>query len=155
MTRKVAIILFIIVFALFLIAGIEKSLLFSRPYFVQSVSGFFKFNYGLGLGNFGILSFMSNGGGSILKSYSSYAHNIFLEMVSGIGVYSIIFFYWFYKVAKSLLNKNKSQYLFKALFLALTVNFMFDYTYFIPAMLYLWFAFLGISQNHELSTEKK
>ena len=139
---------FVVVIVLFLLAGHNKTLLFSRPYFEQSIKGLLKFPYGIGLGNFGILSLTTLEGSKLLQAYSSYTHNLFLELVSGIGVYSLVFVYWFWVVAKDIFRRSsRSNYLYKALFLALTVNFMFDYTYFIPTMLFLWFAFLGLAQK--------
>lgn len=141
---------------LFVMAGAGKTLIFSRPYFMQSLIGLVKYPYGVGLGNFSLLSFSMNQGKNLFDNYSAYTHNIFLEMFTGIGVYGLIFAYWFCKVAINIFfQKEGNNYIYKVLFLSLTVNFMFDYTYFIPAMLYLWFAFLGLSQTESKKYAKK
>lgn len=138
---------------LFLYSGLRKSVLFSRPYLEQVVQEISDNSYGVGLGNFGIISLRSVSSPDL---YSAYTHNIFLEMIIGLGVYGFVFVYWFWKVAKNIFwGKGKSDYLFKALWLALTVNFIFDYTYFIPTMLFLWFALLGLAQKSITANKKQ
>ncbi len=41
---------------------------------------------------------------------------------------------------------KQKDYLLSALWIAMTVNFLFDFTYFVPAMLWIWFWLLG-TQN--------
>jgi hypothetical protein len=78
--------------------------------------------------------------------FSSVAHNIALEVLSGLGILGFVFVYWLYKVLSDLWSdKSKKNILYKSVFFALTVNFLFDSTYFIPTMLWLWFTTLGLS----------
>ncbi len=125
------------------VAG-QKSLILSRPYFFESINGLIKFPFGVGLGNFGIIS-------GKFKDYSSVTHNLILEFVSGIGVFALIYVYWLYLVIRKVLQKqkgtdlNNSKLLAAAIFISLTINFMFNYTYFVPTMLWLWFFALAVA----------
>jgi len=134
-----------VVFVLFYIS-LDKSLLLSRPYFLQSLKGFFDYPLGVGLGNFEFISkaYLTKETG--YREFSTNTHNIFLEILSGVGVFSLLFFIWFYKVFSLAIfqNKSKEALLPRALFLALTINFLFDITYTIPGMTWLWFLFLGL-----------
>ena len=76
---------------------------------------------------------------------TAFAHNIVLEVVVGVGVLGVFFVAWLIKVLLDIVRRGKSLY--SALFVALTVNFFFDTTYYIPTMIWLWFIFLGFSQK--------
>lgn len=141
---KMLFISFLVVIAVFLFVGGEKSLVFSRPYFVEGIIGFIRNPLGVGVGNFGIISGDPNNYIFGVSGYSSAAHNLILEFLDGMGVLGIIFPIWLSMTLVDLL-KNKKDLLFKSIFLALTVNFMFDFTYAIPAMLWLWFISLGLT----------
>lgn len=117
---------------LFIYFGIYKTTLFARPYFLEAVIGLQKFPAGTGTGNF-----------SKISVASSLTHNIVLEIVSGMGVYSIVFIMWILKIFQLFIQK-KSNTLYTALILAISTNFMFDTTYTIPTMIWLWFASLAL-----------
>lgn len=125
-----------------------KTLLFSRPYYLQTILGFFRNPLGVGVGNF---AYISEPLEDIIPNYtnfSSFAHNLVLELISGMGMFSIFFILWFFLSLKMMVfNKSKNTLLVNAVFLTITANFMFDFTYFIPTMLWIWFATLGLSQS--------
>lgn len=137
----------LIAVGLFLYLGIQKPVLFSRPYFVQALFGFIRNPQGVGMGNFGVIS--SNPENQILglSGFSYVAHNIVLEILTGVGIMGFIFVFWLYRVLVGLWKqKGKEGIVYSALFIALTANFFFDSTYFIPTLLWLWFAFLGLAR---------
>jgi hypothetical protein len=134
--------------ALFLYASSFKTTLYSRIYFLEGVVGFVKNPLGVGLGNFDLISRNPPGALWNMDFYSSLAHNIFLEVLVGMGVLGLVFVVWFFKVAAGLWRqKGKEALIYQSLFFAITANFFFDTTYVIPTMLWLWFAFLGLAQE--------
>ena len=146
--KKVFIVLAMIVAGLFLYLGAAKSILESRPYFAQSIVGLWRNPQGVGMGNFREIS--KDPGNHILGfwGFSSVAHNIVLEVLSGLGILGFVFVYWLYKALSDLLSdESKKNILYKSVFFALTANFLLDSTYFIPTMLWLWFVVLGLSQE--------
>lgn len=133
--------------ALFLIIGTQKTTLFTRQYYVQGLLGFIHNPQGVGVGNFDIISRNPENHILGLSHFSSVAHNIVLEMVTGLGILGFVFVYWLVKVMAQIWDdKNKKNLVYKAVFIALFVNFFFHSTYFIPTMLWMWFAVLGLSQ---------
>jgi hypothetical protein len=140
--------------ALFLYTGTIKSTLLSRPYFVQGLIGFVRNPFGVGVGNFTAIS-----GGSTtnqllnMRGFSGLTHNIVLEFLVGMGVLGLIFVAWLTQVLESIWkNREQKNLLFQAIFITLSVNFFFDYTYTIPTMLWLWFMSLGLSCNEKISS---
>jgi hypothetical protein len=117
---------------LFLYFGIYKTTLFSRPYFLEGFTSLVNTPLGIGVGNFDQVS-----------SESSLAHNILIEMVTGMGIFSVVFILWLGKVFKSFLKKD-TNILYEAIFIAIFVNFCFDTTYNIPSMVWLWFSTLAL-----------
>ncbi|OGM59246.1 hypothetical protein A3A75_03925 [Candidatus Woesebacteria bacterium RIFCSPLOWO2_01_FULL_39_10] len=109
--------------------------------------GLIKNPFGIGVGNFVYTSYANKDFISGLNSFSFYAHNIFLEVISGMGILGLSFIFWFIKVFTKVMNSSNSRIIFTAIFLVLTVNFMFDITYFNPTMMWLWFISLGLAQN--------
>lgn len=117
---------------IFLLASLFKTTLYSRIYFLQGLGGIVKHPLGVGLGNFSIVSKEFASTFSAQSLFSSNAHNIFLETLTGIGIFGLTFVYWYFKVSRTLL---KTSSLYSGLFFALSANFFFDTTYLIPAML--------------------
>jgi len=137
----------IITLGLFLIAGSQKTLLFSRDYYFQAASGIIDNPFGVGLGNFSEISYDPKYHIFGMDSYAKFVHNIVLEIFVGIGIFGVVFLYWLIKAILDILKvKNPQGKIAASVFLALTVNFFFDYTYFVPTLLWLWFASLGLSQ---------
>ena len=127
---------------LFMIVGLFKTTLYSRLYFAQGILGAVKYPLGVGLGNFAKISneifFLD------AEAKASLAHNIVLEAVAGVGVFAVFFIFWLLSVLVDIVKRG--NILYSALFIALTANFFFDTTYYIPAMIWLWFALLGLAQ---------
>ena len=132
--------------AIFLMASLFKTTLYSRIYFLQGLGGIIKHPLGVGLGNFSIVSEEFARTFSAQPIFSSLAHNIFLEVLVGMGILGIIFLYWYYRVCTNILKNISSKALYGGIFFALSANFFFDTTYVIPSMLWLWFVNLGLAQ---------
>lgn len=165
-TRKYLLTLFVFIYlaySLFLFTGRTKPTILARGYYLQGIAGVIKNPLGVGVGNFGELSSDTTNHILGFSHYSSVAMNIVLEMFAGMGVFAFVFLLWLLKVLKLILEKKvgvtsevldffsrvtESTLLFpKIIFIVLTTNFMFDYTYLIPTMLWLWFISLGLSQD--------
>ncbi len=144
-------ILFIsIIIGFFVLTSTHKTLLFSRPYFLQSVEAFPKYPFGVGMGNFNLI------GEHLLKTtatrelaLSNYTHNIFLETVSGVGVFSILFLIFIIKIIKDILQADVKKVAWGALLIGILINFMFDTTYAIPGLIWILFMSLGSFQEKE------
>lgn len=138
---------------LFLLISTQKSLLLSRPYFVQAVAGIVDHPFGVGVGSFGVISDNPKYHLLGLSGYSTVVHNLILEMLVGLGVFGLSFVVWLVKVLKSVVVsgvRSRSRFILPgALFLALLANFLFDTTYFIPTMVWVWFALMGVAQQRE------
>ena len=146
--KKFQIFFLVLAAGFFLYAGAFKSTLFARPYFEQVIYGLKNWPFGVGVGNFGIISSSPNSpwwNGAQVGIISSSAHNVILEMIAGMGFLGLIFATWFIYILKDVVKYSKNI-LYSSIFLAIAANFMFDTTYYIPAMLWLWFACLGLSQ---------
>jgi hypothetical protein len=150
--RNVAIFwLFIVVsLVLFFYAATQKSTLISHiGYYLTGTLTIAKNPLGVGVGNFREAStdyariLLGN-----MESVGS-AHNIILEIISGMGVLGLSFAIWLglVVVVDILKNRGIENVLWKAIFISISVNFMFDYTYLIPTMFWLWFIALGLSQK--------
>ena len=154
--RKFYMLFMVLAAGLFLYAGLFKSTLFARPYFEQAVWGLKKWPFGVGVGNFGTMSTDSQSSWWAARGtgvFSSSAHNIILELLAGMGVFGFVFVAWLaYILLDVFKNRNRQGLVFAASFLAIAVNFMFDTTYFIPTMLWLWFMSLGLSQKQKSQT---
>ena len=99
---------------------------------------------GLGMGNFGEVSGDIQNHVFGLSNYSSVAHNVLLEFLVGMGIMGLLFWWWFikYAVEPFVMEKVESS-LVSGLVVALGVNFLFDYTYFIAPMWWLFMFLLG------------
>ena len=138
--RLLFISLVVVVCGIFLATSLGKTIFFSRPYFNQAIWGIIHYPQGAGLGNFKMVSSLFEVG-----TYSSIVHNILLEVLVGVGWLGLVFVVWLVYTLWKVLKEAGSDKVFKAIFLALSVNFMFDSTYAIPTMVWLWFLSLGLS----------
>ena len=146
--KKIFILFIFTAAALFLFTGFYKTTLFTRQYYLQGILGFFHNPQGVGVGNFGVISSDPENILWGLSHFSSNAHNIVLEIMTGMGVLGLIFVAWFVLMVVELWNdKGKKNLVYKAVFFALTANFFFHSSYFIPAMFWMWFICLGIAQS--------
>lgn len=118
---------------LFIYMGMTKTILFSRPYFWHAVAGLVKFPLGTGIGNFSKL----NGGSNLV-------HDIVLEFISGMGIFSIIFIFWLYKILKEIFTSKDTNIEMAAIFLAILVDFCFNTTYTITSFIWMWFISLAL-----------
>ncbi|HLE49176.1 MAG TPA: hypothetical protein VI819_04080 [Patescibacteria group bacterium] len=135
---------------MFLLASVNKSVISSRPYFLQAVKGILDNPVGVGLGNFYFISREVTFGSGGNLPFSFYTHNLILEMMISSGILSLPFVIWFsYVLFLSWRSYQLKKNVFALIFIVLSVNFMFDYTYFIPTMLWVWFSALGFAlRNH-------
>jgi hypothetical protein len=125
---------FLIVCAGFLMYfSMSKSLLSSRPYFLEAITSFFTYPLGIGMGNFAKVSAETN-----------VVHNLILEVVSGMGIFSGIFIYWLYMTSKDLLNKAGANIIYMAILITVFANFLFDSTYVIPGVLWIFYIALAL-----------
>lgn len=144
--KKLVLGLLALALSLFVIVGVNKPTFTNRQYFLQSLAGIYHNPLGIGMGNFSEISANPKNWIFGLSGFSSIAHNIVLEVMAGIGIFGLTFAYWLYKVSREVWEGKKGDTIYKAVFFALLVNFLFDSTYFIPAMLWLWFVSLGLVQ---------
>ena len=137
-----------LIIGLFIFASSTKTTLFSRPYFLQSIESFPEFPLGVGMGNFNLIAehLLQN---SDLKNLalSSYTHNIFLETLSGVGIFSILFLIFLVKIAIDILQEHSKKVVWGALLMSILINFMFDTTYTIPGLIWILFMALGVFQS--------
>lgn len=135
---------------LFLFVGAQKSTLFSRLYFMEALYGVFNHPFGLGMGHF---IEISSGFGKLFPSFgfasSLYAHNMVLEVVLGMGIFSIVFLWWLFRVLCSLFRDEKMDVLCSAVFISILTNFFFDVTYMILSFVLIWFMGLGLAQRNQ------
>jgi len=145
--KKLLIIFSLALVGFFVFAGLQKPILYTRQYYFQGILGLINKPFGVGAGNFDLISMDESNHIFGFTHFSRYAHNIFLEIFSGMGVLGLSFIAWFMIVLSNLLKNPKSRLLYKAIFIALTANFFFHSTYLIPTMLWLWFISLGLAQE--------
>ena len=145
--RRVFIFAVIISVALFIYASLVKPTFETRIYFIQALLGFRYYPFGVGLGNFSVISKMFEGPIFGLASYSIYVHNIALEAISGLGILGLSFVFWLFSAVEDVFKSSKQNIIFASVFIFLLVNFLFDRTYVVPSMLWLWFMALGLAQK--------
>jgi hypothetical protein len=139
----------IVIFCAVIFFSFSKTIIFSRPYFLEGLVGVLSYPFGSGIGNFMPIS--EAGKMTLeLNAISKYAHNLFIEMLAATGILSIPFFVFVYKAGKSLLEKEKG--LSFLVTISIFANFMTDYTYFIPTMLFIFFINLGLAQKNFKTT---
>lgn len=126
-------IIFIISLPILVYFGSIKSILFARPYYMEAILSLISNPLGLGMGEFARVS-----------SETNVVHNLVLEVASGIGVFSIVFIYWLYKMAKDIFIKKDINILYAAIAIAMFTNFSFDSIYVIPIFFWLWFGVIAL-----------
>lgn len=144
--RKILTVFVFLTLALFLFIGSQKSLLFNRQYYLQALLGLIHNPFGVGVGNFAVISLDPANHIWGLSNFSSVAHSIVLEIIAGMGVLGAVFVAWLVKRLLELWHREDQQNLiYRAAFFALTANLFFHSTYFVPTMLWLWFMVLGLA----------
>ena len=144
--KKLITIILVSFFLLIILAAFKKTTLFSRPYFLQGIVGIYKYPLGVGVGNYKIITLDRTTNIFRATSFSPMAHNIIIEIISGLGIFAISFIFWLVEVINYVFKKNNNNNnLWAAVFLGLSINFLFDFTYFIPTMVWLWLISLGFA----------
>lgn len=142
--NKTSILILVFISVMFISSSINKSVIFSRPYFGQSIESFIKYPTGVGMGNFSKISLEYYNATKQSEKFSIYTHNIYLEALSGVGIFSIPFLIF---IILSTLDVVKNKTSWSALYLAILVNFMFDTSYTIPGIIWIMFMTYGASQR--------
>lgn len=124
----------------FLIFGSFKSILFSRPYFLESIVGLFKYPLGTGIGRFALVSNSTN-----------FAHNILLEMISAMGIFSLPFIAWVVVVYKNLISVDQNKIFIKSVQLSILFILMFTPNYIVVGFMWLWFISIGLEEKEDYS----
>jgi len=127
----------------FLGMGINKTVLNSRHYYVQSLVGLKYYPWGVGVGNFNIISRDKRTHLWGLSSYATNVHSIVLEMMSGLGWLGLVFVFWLFQVFKAVWQE-KDNLVYRITWIVLTVDFLLFSGYLVPTMLWLWFMLLGL-----------
>ena len=155
---KISNILLVILAILFVAVGIEKPTIFSRIYFIKAIYGFIQHPLGIGMGNFWNID--SSNHISIFNFYavqarSLYTHNIILEIILGLGIFSLPFLIWITAISISLLNNSDQNVLiYRSIFFVILINFLFTQTYINPAMFCVMFINLGLAQKEIANCSK-
>jgi hypothetical protein len=135
----------VVIIGMFLFIGTQKSILSSRPYYIQSIVGLIHHPLGVGLGNFREISLNPANQVWGLSDFSTNAHSVVFEIMSGMGWLGLVFLVWLVKIGKRVVsNRSREGLVYRAVWLAMLINMLFFSSYFIPAMLWLWFLFLGL-----------
>lgn len=137
---------FILFGALFIFLSLGKTTLFDRPYFLQSLRAFPQNLLGVGMGNFGQIGKIYEQSGTNEMSLSIYTHNIFLEALSGIGIFSLTFLAFLILILKDVF-RTKTNIIWGSVVLLILTNFMFSTSYTVPAFVWVFFAALGVFQS--------
>lgn len=138
---------------LFVATGFYKTTFFSRPYFVEAILGIVNNPWGVGMGNF--IHTAQTVGNEIFGEnvISFFTHNLILEILVGMGILGVSFILWILWACLGIFEEKRTA-LPSAILFALFINFLFDTTYFVPTMLWLWFMALGLSQTNYRSSVK-
>lgn len=149
--RIVTILLVGLIAGLFFFSSLNKTTLFSRPYFLQSIKAFPKHPMGVGMGNFKIIENELKNTGIDESSLSIYTHNLFLEALTGVGIFSIPFLIFLILLTKDLL-KEKLNIAQGALVIAILTNFLFDTSYTVPGFIWIFFMAIGAFQAKKIQS---
>lgn len=136
----------------FVVFSLNKTVIFDRPYYLHSIKSFTHFPFGVGMGNFNLVNEY------ILKTttensvaISDKTHNLFLETLSGVGVFSLLFLVFLVKQITDLFKTNQDGRLWASVVLSMLICFMFDTSYSIPFYIWLFFSSLGVFNQKSLS----
>lgn len=133
----------------FVLSGINKTTIFDRPYFGQSIQAFAKHPFGVGMGNFKQISaeYYSNGtdGGQLATT----TFNIFFEALSGVGIFSVLLLIFLISVVGDLFKDNNHNVTWGAVLLTILTNFMLDASYNTPSLMWIFFMAIAIFQSKQ------
>lgn len=132
---------------LFVFVGFQKTLIFSRPYFIQAALGLLRNLFGVGMGNFAEISLNPQNHIWGFSGFATIVHNLVFEFFAGMGILGVAFLTWLIGMVRDVWERTiKENMIYALIFLTITANFLFDSTYFVPSMVYLWFMSLGLAQ---------
>ena len=150
--RKYIMIPVLLMGVLFVYLGVQKTTLFSRPYFAQSIQSFPQNPLGVGFGNFAQISDTFRGNENDWTPFSGNVHNIILESLSGVGVFTILLVAFLFLIIKDVLLSKSEGIVWGAVVIFILTSFMFDSSYAIPCFIWLLFISLGIFQSKALTS---
>lgn len=133
---------------IFVYMATQKSLLFNRPYYLQAILGLFAHPWGVGVGNFEIISSNERFHVFGLDGFSKVTHSILLEFLAGMGVLVAGWWAWCLSVYREYLAGMKINEYSLAL-VALIADMVFNPTYFVTAMWWLFGILLAILGSEE------
>jgi len=143
--KRWLIVIGLVIISMFLFMGRQKSIISTRQFYIQAAAGLIHHPLGVGLGNFREISLNPANQVWGLSDFSTNAHSIVLEIMSGMGWLGLVFLVWLVKTGKRVVsNRSREGLVYRAVWLAMLINMLFFSSYFIPAMLWLWFLFLGL-----------
>jgi hypothetical protein len=130
---------------LFILTGRVKTTFGSRVYYVQAMVALWKNPLGIGLANFGKISADSQYHLNYFSDFSEVVFSWPLEMMISMGWLGLIFVWWFIDQIRRVLREGREKnIIYQVMFLTLTVNLIFNLSYFVPSLLWLWFILLGV-----------
>jgi hypothetical protein len=146
--NTIKIFFFALLAGIFVFSSVGKTTLFDRPYFLQSIESFAKYPLGIGIGNFDRVSEVLQS--ENITNTSIYTHNIFLEALSGVGIFAVIFLVLLTYLVWDILKYKGKGSVWGAFIVAMLTNFMFDTTYAIPGLVWILFMSIGVFQSQYL-----
>ena len=121
----------------------QKSILFNRPYYLQALAALPTYPWGVGFGNFEVISLDPRFWVLGLSGFSKVTHSILLEFMAGMGVLAVVWWGWLAAFYRQYL-KNVAVNEYSLALIALMVDFLFNPTYLVTAMVWLWAILLGV-----------
>lgn len=154
--RRLVVVGGLILVLLFVGSGLQKSTLGARDYYIQTIAGWMHHPWGVGLGNFEKISEDSQNHWWGRDDYSSIVHNLPLEWVVGMGWLGLVGWVWLGLMSWQMgqLTSGKSR-LWRGVYWAILINFMFDTTYFLPSMWWLWFVAMGLGEGKNGQSDRQ
>lgn len=149
--KKIVIPLISLIVGLFMFSSLGRTTLFSRPYYIQSIESFVKYPLGVGMGNFKQISEMYQLKSLTETSFSIYAHNIFLETLSGVGIFSVVFLAFLILLVRDILKEDSKNIVWGAVIISILTNFMLDASYTIPGFIWILFISIGVFQSKKIN----
>lgn len=137
-----------VLIGVFIFLSLGKTTLFDRPYFIQSIQAFPRHLLGVGMGNFVQIGKEFERAGVNDMSLSIYTHNIFLETLSGVGIFSIIFLIFLAQIIKDVFT-TRTNFVWGGVLFLILANFMYSTSYTVPAFIWIFFAVLGVFYARE------
>lgn len=145
-TKKKFLILAIAVSIIFVATSYNRTTIFDRPYFAQSLQALIRHPLGVGMGNFYYIAREARNEGVPITSTSIYTHNILLEALSGVGIFSLIFLLFLSHITKDIFQAKQKSRILGGLLIVFLTNFMLNTSYTVPGFFWLFFMTVGVFQ---------